>query len=276
MTGIDPSAVKSDPDSCLKREVVGVVPAGGHATRIAPLPCSKELYPIGFSSVEAGGASRPKVVSHYLLEKMRFAGILKAYIVLRPGKWDIPAYFGDGSMLNMHLAYLALRCPFGVPFTVDQAYPFVRDVRVAFGFPDILFHAEDAFEKLLVRHSEFRADISLGLTPVDQSPRFDKVDFDENGAVREIYLGLSDSRLRYGWAIAVWNPTFTEFLHGYVRDRATTAAGGPELSAGHAIKAALHDGLRVEALPVDEEPYLDIGTPEDLAKAIRSFAGQGT
>jgi glucose-1-phosphate thymidylyltransferase len=276
MTRIDPSAVKSDPDSYLKREVVGVVPAGGHATRIAPLPCSKELYPIGFRSVEAGGEPRPKVVSHYLLEKMRFAGILKAYIVLRPGKWDIPAYFGDGSMLNMHLAYLTLGCPFGVPFTVDQAYPFARDARVAFGFPDILFDAEDAFEKLLVRHSENRADISLGLTPVDRSPRFDKVDFDENGAVREIHLGLLDSRLRYGWVIAVWNPTFTEFLHGYVRNRATTAAGGRELSAGHAIKAALHGGLRVEALPVDEEPYLDIGTPEDLAKAVRRFAGQGT
>ena len=49
--------------------------------------------------------------------------------------------------------------------------------------------------------------------------------------------------------------------------------GGPELSAGHAIKAALHAGLRVEALPVDEEPYLDIGTPEDLAKAVRPSPG---
>jgi glucose-1-phosphate thymidylyltransferase len=273
MTRIDPSAVKSNPDPYLRREVVGVVPAGGHATRIAPLPCSKEVYPIGFRTREAGQELRPKVVSHYLLEKMRFAGILKAYIVLRPGKWDIPAYFGDGSMLDMHLAYLALGCPFGVPFTLDQAYPFVREARVAFGFPDVLFYAEDAFEKLLARHAEIGADISLGLTPVDQSPRFDKVDFDENGAVREIHLGRSDSQLRYGWAIAVWNPTFTEFLHGYVRDRATTAAGGPELSAGHAIKAALHAGLRVNALPVDDEPYLDIGTPEDLAQAVRRFAG---
>ncbi len=276
MTRIEALAMKSNPIPYSEREVVGLIPAGGHATRISPLPCSKELYPIGFHSEEAGRERRPKVVSHYLLEKMRFAGILKAYIVLRPGKWDIPAYFGDGSMLNMHIAYLALGCPFGIPFTLDQAYPFVRDARVAFGFPDILFDAQDAFEKLLVRHSEIRADISLGLTPIDQSPRFDKVDFDENGAVREIHLGLSDSRLRYGWAIAVWNPTFTEFLHGYARDRATTAAGGPELSVGHAIKAALHAGLRVEALPVDEEPYLDIGTPEDLANAVRRFAGQET
>jgi len=29
-------------------EVVGIIPASGRATRIAPLPCSKELYPVGF------------------------------------------------------------------------------------------------------------------------------------------------------------------------------------------------------------------------------------
>jgi glucose-1-phosphate thymidylyltransferase len=271
---MDVLTVKTATDRRLLRDVVGVLPAGGQATRIAPLPCSKELYPVGFGAVETDGEARPKVVSHYLLEKMRFAGIIKAYFVLRPGKWDIPAYFGDGSRLNMHLAYLTLGYPFGVPFTVDQAYPFVRDVRVAFGFPDILLHAEDAFEKLLARHSESGADLTLGLTPVDQSPRFDKVDVDQNGAVREIHLELSDTRFRYGWAIAVWNPEFTEFLHEYVQDRISTAAEGPELSAGHAIKTALHAGLRMHALPVDVEPYLDIGTPEGLAKVVRRFAGQ--
>ncbi len=61
-------------------EVIGLLPAGGTATRIAPLPCSKELYPIGLHSVGQDGSLRPKVVSHYLLEKMRSANITKAYI----------------------------------------------------------------------------------------------------------------------------------------------------------------------------------------------------
>lgn len=61
-----------------EQEVIGLLPAAGQATRIAPLPGSKELYPIGFRSVE-GGSLRPKVVCHYLLEKMRLAGIRKAY-----------------------------------------------------------------------------------------------------------------------------------------------------------------------------------------------------
>jgi glucose-1-phosphate thymidylyltransferase len=47
-----------------EREVVGLIPAGGHAKRIAPLPCSKELYPVGFRAVDDGRSLRPKVVCH--------------------------------------------------------------------------------------------------------------------------------------------------------------------------------------------------------------------
>ena len=85
--------------------------------------------------------SRPKVVCHYLLEKMRLAGITKAYIVLKEGKWDIPSYFRDGSLVDMQLAYLLLGLPFGTPYTIDQAYSFVRHSTVAFGFPDIVLAA---------------------------------------------------------------------------------------------------------------------------------------
>src|SRR5215510_16410745 len=101
--------------------VIGLIPAGGHARRIEPLPCSKELFPIGFLHRHDEKHGHPKVVCHYLLEKMRAAGITKAYIVLRQGKWDIPAYFGDGSMLGMNLAYLMMGSSLGPPYTLDQA-----------------------------------------------------------------------------------------------------------------------------------------------------------
>ena len=264
------------PDSAT-REIIGLIPAGGQATRIAPLPCSKELYPIGLRPSEADQSLRPKVVSHYLLEKMRFAGISRAYIVLRPGKWDIPAYFEDGSMLNMNLAYLMLGAPFGVPFTLDQAYPFVREATVAFGFPDILFDRKDGFVKLLDRRSQSQADVVLGLFPANHPSKEDTVDFNSDGLVSEINLRPSTSSLRYTWGIAVWGPNFTEFLHGYVADNKTNAAQGVELSAGHAIKAAIEARLTVEALVLDEEPYLDIGTPGDLLLAMKNtLARAGT
>jgi len=110
-----------------EKEVVGLIPAAGQAKRIAPLPMSKELFPIGFQVIDGEQTQRPKVVNHYLLEKFKHAGISKTFIVIREGKWDIPAYFGDGTFVNMQLGYLIMREPFGPPFTLDQAYPFLHN-----------------------------------------------------------------------------------------------------------------------------------------------------
>src|SRR6266545_7247263 len=100
--------IRSGKVKTLQREVIGLIPAGGRATRIAPLPCSKELYPVGFGVREGESEKRPKVACQYLLEKMQHAGITKAYIILKNGKWDIPAYLQDGSDLGMYLAYLVM------------------------------------------------------------------------------------------------------------------------------------------------------------------------
>ena len=128
-------------------EVIGLIPAGGVGKRLAPLPCSKEIYPVGFTETDNKRERRPKAVCHYLLEKMRLAGIRKAFVVLRNGKWDIPSYLGDGKMLDMQLAYLMMDLPYGPPYTLNQASPFVKDALVAFGFPDILLRLH--FSRLL-------------------------------------------------------------------------------------------------------------------------------
>lgn len=250
-------------------EVIGLIPAAGCAKRISPLPCSKELYPVGFWRSPSEKEGRPKVVCHYLLEKMRAAGIAKAYIVLRQGKWDIPAYLQDGEIAGMQLAYLMMRLPFGVPYSLDQAYPFVRDAMIAFGFPDILFQSDDAFIELLAKKVASNADIMLGLFPADSPQNVDMVDLHENGRVRQIVIKPRQTQLRFTWGIAVWNPTFTEFMHKQLATLKESMAAKPELSMGHVIEAAVSSDLKVEAVPVSSDPYLDIGTPENLLKAIR-------
>jgi glucose-1-phosphate thymidylyltransferase len=250
-------------------EVIGLIPAAGQAKRLSPLPCSKELYPVGFWHSPGEKVGRPKVVCHYLLEKMRAAGITTAYIVLRQGKWDIPAYLGNGELLNMQLAYLMMGLPHGVPYTLDQAYPFVQDRLVAFGFPDILFQPDDAFVQLLAKKVASNADIMLGLFPANSPQQVDMVNLDENGRVRQIEIKPRQTQLRFTWGIAVWTPVFTAFMHKHLAVL-KGLAGQPELFMGHVIEAAVSSDLRVEAVIVSEEPYLDIGTPENLLKAIRS------
>ncbi len=257
------------------QNVVGLVPAGGQATRIAPLPCSKEVFPIGFRAPNDAHSLRPKVVCQYLLEKMRLAGITKVYIVLRQGKWDIPGYLGDGSILDLHLAYLLLGLPFGVPYTVDQAYPFVQSALTAFGFPDVIFQPDDAFRQLIHRQADTNAQIVLGLFPTDRPDTTDMVEVDNDGWVRSILLRPPHTHLRYAWIIAVWTPAFTCFLHEYLMglDKANerngaSATGKQELLIGHVLQAALRDGLRIHSVLFPDHNYLDIGTPENLVKAV--------
>jgi len=251
------------------QECIGLVPAGGMASRVAPLPCSKEVFPIGFHPVENDGSRRPKVIGQYLLEKMRFADIEKAYIILREGKWDIPSYFGDGKTLNMHLAYLMLNVPFGVPYTLDQAYPFIKDARVALGFPDMIFQPEDAFVKLLAKQEESQADIVLGLFPAHQPPKTDMVELNEHGQVLSLQIKPPQTHLLYAWEIAVWTPVFTRFMHDYVSDGPGIYGSQNEMHVADVIQAALQDGLKVDSVLFKEGCCLDIGTPEDMLKAIQ-------
>lgn len=253
----------------IKRETIGLIPAGGQGNRISPIPCSKEIYPIGFDESEE---ARPKAVCHYLLEKMRFAGIIKAYIILREGKWDIPSYLRDGKMLGMNIAYLIMGAPFGVPYTIDQAFPFVRKATIAFGFPDIFFDQEDVFMKLLNRLKLQDCDVVLGLFPSDSPHKADMVDIDREGKIKRIVIKPKRTNLNLTWGVAVWAPIFTEFMHHYVMKAIKPhTLRHKELFIGEVIQAAINEGLRIEAVHVSNRPYIDIGTPDDLLKAVKYF-----
>ncbi|MCG6973112.1 MAG: dTDP-glucose pyrophosphorylase, partial [Desulfobacterales bacterium] len=147
------------------------------------------------------------------------ANIEKAFIVLHPGKLDIPAYFGSGKMAGMKLAYLFVDLPIAVPYTLDQAYPFVRNKLVALGFPDIVLHPEDSFVRLITRKMKTEADVVLGLYPTDRPHKMDVVDFDGYGSIRQIHpkpSKLKSNEVHYAWLSAVWTPAFTRYLHEFV------------------------------------------------------------
>ncbi len=258
--------------------VVGLIPAGGYSRRISPIPCSKEIFPIGSWRLPGTTEVRPKVASHYLLEKMEAAGIEKVYVVLRQGKWDVPSYLGNGNSFNLCLAYVIIEPSSGPPFTLDQAYPFVKDSTVAFGFPDIIFDSRDAFVQLLNRKDETGADIVLGLFSIERSRRDDRVELGRDGAVCKFMPGPSASKLRYTWNVAVWSPRFTQFMHRYLEkfgsthERHESVPPAPELTVGRVIKAAFDEGFKVHAVAFPKDPYIDIGTPADMARAVKRYA----
>jgi glucose-1-phosphate thymidylyltransferase len=262
-------------------DLVGVVPAAGTASRLGPLPCSKELLPIEFQDKEKKRRSQLKVVSHYLLEKMRRANISRVFIILSKGKWDIPAYFGDGKALDMNLAYLTIDWSYGVPYTLDQGYPFVRNNLVALGFPDVLLKPQDSFIRLLNKQMETNSDVVLGLYPTDQPHKMDLVDLKKNGRIKAISVKpskFSITKLRYAWQTAVWKPAFTEYLHTFVAEHKKRICANSaikakkherELFMGNVLQAAIKDKFNINSVVFPEGDCLDIGTPEDLVKTLQ-------
>lgn len=262
-------------------EVVGLIPAAGQAKRLQPFPCSKEMFPVGFNRDERTGAPRPKVVSLYLMEKFQAAGITKTYMVIREGKWDIPGYFREGDGVGMSLAYLVIQDSLGPPDTIDRAYPFISQNRIAFGFPDILFGPKDAYCRLIQKQEQTEADVVLGLHRIEDPQVWDMVDADEDGLVRAIIMKPRSTTLTFGWDFAVWTPVFSEFLHGFMRseetkrnlDQLASKANDPggDLAVGVVLQAALKAGLSIQSVKFPDASHLDIGSPENLAKAVSRF-----
>jgi glucose-1-phosphate thymidylyltransferase len=251
------------------REIIGLIPAAGEAKRIAPLPCSKELFPVGFEIEKESKLRRPKSVCEYLIQKMKHAGVSKVYIVLRKGKWDIPSYLGDGSQFGMHFAYLMMRLPFGVPYSLDQAYSFIKDKTVIFGFPDIFFESNKAFQILVKKLYSRNCDIVLGLFFSDLPQKTDLVEFEKKRRVRKIVKKNHTTRLRYTWGIAAWTPVFTNYLHEKLREIDPSTFIEKELFISDIVNFAVQDGLQVEAFLVSGKPFIDIGTPGGLARATK-------
>jgi glucose-1-phosphate thymidylyltransferase len=255
------------------KRIIGLVPAAGQATRLSPLPFSKELYPIGHMRFKDVDDFRPKPVCIYLLEKMKAAGIKDVYIILRKGKWDIPGYLGDGSLLDMNFAYLIMNIPYGVPYTLNQAFPFLQDTVVAFGFPDIIFKTDNAYKQLLTHQINTNADVVLGLFPVDRPNKFHMVELSYDLKVEKIVMNPKVTHLKYTWIIAVWTENFSRFMNDLLINKkkiesSKTNHDRRELHLSEVIQHAIDNKLLVEGVIYPTGYCLDIGTSGDLIQAV--------
>lgn len=242
-------------------DVIGLIPAAGFATRIAPmLSCSKEIQPITLSDDSS------RVISSFLLEALQYANVKKTYFILRRGKWDIPEYFSNGYQSEMDLAYIVSEATQGVPFTIDKAYPFIKESRVLLGFPDIIFKPVNAYQKILDCQRSSGADLVLGLFKTDKPEKADMVSFGLDGTLSDIVIKPKETDLLYTWIMALWTPLFSRFIHSYVQDKRRCHTSQKELYLGDLVKKAIYDGLSTAYVKFDEGAFIDIGTPAELEK----------
>lgn len=268
------------PSTTLADDLVGVVPLAGHAVRLQPLPFSKELFPVGLDTLPGTAGLRPIPVCLHLLRQLRHAGVRRACLVLRPGKWDIPAYLQDGAIVGLSLSYQIMPQGYGVPFTVDAALPFVGANRVAFGFADILLAPGDVFQRLAARQAERAADVVLAAYATEQPMHWGMIGIDRQATVYRVVEKPKETDLRLAWTSAVWAPTFSRFLGQYVSCRreamraAWDAGERSEVTLAEVFQAAIDAGLRIEAEIVRDGSAVDIGRPEVLHSLFGGSLGE--
>jgi glucose-1-phosphate thymidylyltransferase len=250
--------------------IVGIIPAAGRGSRLAPFPCPKELFPVGYQDymVQGKPERRPKVISQYLVEELMAAGAERIFIILGEGKHDIMSYYGAGRRFGANVAYLFQEVLRGMPFALDLVYPWLKGEIVLFGMPDTVVEPKDAFVRLVDHHQSQNADLTLGLFDTDTPWKFSPVELDAEGRVISVVDKPKETELRNTWGICCWGHRFTELMHHYLSDIPPDKS---EVVLADVFHHALHQGFDVHGLHFEEGQYLDIGTVEELDSALRKF-----
>jgi glucose-1-phosphate thymidylyltransferase len=246
--------------------VIGLIPAAGLGSRLGRLPCSKELLPVRMPDTDAGSGRGMTAIDN-AVGALVASDITCQYVILRPGKWDIPAYLGDGSRLGAALSYLVAESSQSVPESLNIAYPYVRSYDVVLVFPDILFTPRGAISDVVERRRAETADVMIALVPTTRGDKVDLVSRDESGRVLRIMPKPGAGRHGWTWVTASWTPRFSEFLDAFVRAGDRAALAGREAYVGDVLNAAIDAGFVVRSLEYAEGDAIDIGTPEDLQRA---------
>jgi glucose-1-phosphate thymidylyltransferase len=258
----------------MSKKLIGLIPAAGKGTRLAPFPCPKELFPVGYQEYEmpSGVEQRPKVISQYLLENILLAGAKQIFIILGDGKQDVAKYYGDGSRFGCDIAYLYQERLIGMPGALDLAWPWIGgdpDVDILFGMPDTILEPRTAFQTLLAEHLKHEADLTIGMFKTDNPSKFGMVEFTPDGKVISTIDKPKHSLLTHMWGFACWSAPFTRLLHEYIRENQSSPR---EIVLGDVFNRALELKMNVRAVPFDEDGlYMDIGTARELDAALKKF-----
>jgi hypothetical protein len=223
------------------------------------------------------------------LQALARAGIQEVVVILRPEKEDIPRLLGSGAAWGLQVDYVETGPTRGPVETLDRAYDRVRGGLVALALPDLLMTCPDPYTPLLgALGAPGNVDGVLGVFPATPVQPADPVRFagdpprlrphpsgggSGNGPVPRPVVeimpkrpGAAHDANAWCWGMAVWSPRITEFIHREVA-RGKGLDWGGDWGLGGVFNRALKAGLTWAGVAVSSDPFLDIGTPEGLARA---------
>ena len=240
--------------------MVGVIPAGGLGTRLAPLGYPKELLPIVYRDDAGRAVPRPVLVSS--LDQMRAAGVEQCIVVIADWKLELVRVLGERQS-DIGLAYVVRGVARGLADAVDATHAWVADRDVCLALPDTLIEPADALAQIGETLASTGADLVLGVFPAERPEELGPVRIDADGRVREVQdkPGTVTDDMRNTWGIAGWTPRFGALLHAAVIEN-------PSVILGAVYQRAIVQGMHVRAVMFERGSFIDVGTPEGLAAAF--------
>lgn len=222
--------------------MIGLVPAAGHARRLQPLACSKEVLRV-----------HGKPVMDHVIERMGVAGCADIVVVTRPEKRDVQ------DRARSLGARVVLARPRTVSASVHAGLQGVdRDRIVLLGFPDTIWDPTDGYLRLIeALRDPFT--VALGLFEGKEPQRSDVVAVGASGVVERVDVKPMTPRSRWLWGCAAAR---ARALHGI------TAVPEPGFHWDALARRRLVIGVPLAG------SFLDIGTKEALEELRRS-AGAG-
>jgi len=244
---------------------IGIIPAAGKGSRLQTLRCPKELLTIGFAS-DGSNLIRPFLTAEYSLLALKDASVPRCLVVIADWKTELLRYLGDGAVYGVNLAYVNQTEPEGLAAAVTQALPWCCNTTVCLTLPDSVYRPRNAIAQLLLARQRHQADLSLGVFSTPTPERFAPVEYDYKNRVLRVLEKPKSSQFMNTWGVAVWSPSFSEFLKDFV----ASGTMGPDTSISWAFDAAIRAGLEVNCIPYPDSAYLDAGTPEGLFELVHS------
>lgn len=253
-------------------EFVGVLPAAGRGSRLAPLRYPKELLPISYEPAPGGDGAgvRARAVAEYALASISAADAERVLIIVAPWKLDVQNYFGDGRHVGLQIGYLYQEEARGLPYALDLARDWTRGDHVVFAMPDTITTPGDALARLRARYCAAGADLALAVFPAAEPERLGPVLLDGERVVR-VLDKPADPPAANTWGAAIWSDAFA----GLLRDG---LAGHPEGAAepviGHFFDLAVRRGLKVIGVPFPGGSFEDAGTRVGIQRCLDAQPGR--